>query len=346
MIKLSKGIPGFLILITAVFCSTCSKDEIYELICGKDGEVGYLPCFDSILPNYSHQLSFNPKFNNTDTIFIPAYQYYDGNSFHNIKGDESLNDIVDVESCCDLLAHIDYARDEPFLEWSVPINYELMAAAIFDKQIKLTKDGLRIQNTDDIVWTWNSGLDSGSFDGGKMQIKYSYGKMVHSGEIADGPVVPLVSGKIYSWFVWAWNANGTKVIASSREIPFIVNGISTFPIGSVLQIEGRWTINKITASGGEVIVKDDFPINEIFFIRYCNVDHQKWEDEYCVNASTDTLALNLDLDTLHLTGYTEIPYFFNPKMHCDELFNAKCHYNGNIVTVEFLRDVSFYIPGQ
>jgi len=344
MNKLSKGIAWLLILITAILYSTCKEDEIYEFICGTDKEVGYLPCFDSILPYYNHQLSLNPKFSHTDTIFIPGYHYFDGSSYHDIRGDESLNDMIDVESCCDLITHIDYARDEPFLEWADPNNYELMAVAIFDKQIRLTKDGLRILNTEDIIWTWNSGLDSGYNDEGKMRIKYSYGKMVYSGSIVEGPVIPLISGKIYSWFVWAWNSNGTKVIASSREIPFIVNGVSTIPIESVMQIEGRWTINKFTNSAGDILNINDFPIDEVYFNRYCNVDHQKWEDEYCINASTDTLRLDLALDTLHLNGYNEIPELINPRMKCDELFNAKCHYNGDIVTVEFLRDLSYYLP--
>lgn len=343
MINILQRVSWYIILIIALLYCSCNKDEAQKLICGEDPIIGYLPCFDSILPYYERELSLSPKFNKTDTIFIPEFHIYDLPFLHHMRGDASLYDLIGAESCCDLLNHIDTVLNEPRLVWYDPENYKLKAVAIFDKQIKLTKDGQRILNTEDIVWTWNSGMDSGYYYDQKMEIKYSWGKMVHSASIAEGPVVPLVSGKIYSWLVWAWNDNGTQVIASSREIPFIVNGIKTISVESVRQIEGTWHINKLTNADGDEIIDDDFPISEIYFNRYCYIDHRKWEDRYSINP-TDTSQLELDHDTLYLTKETEIPKFFNPRMRCDELFHAKCYFKNNLITVEFLRDVSEYIP--
>ena len=76
----------------------------------------------------------------------------------------------------------------------------------------------KIVNIEDNVWAWHSGLGTGR----EGSIYFSDGVDVIAGELQTGVSTPLLNGRGYVWGVWAWENDGIEVIASSKEMYFIV----------------------------------------------------------------------------------------------------------------------------
>ena len=147
-------------------------------------------------------------FQNSYEIEVPPYWYYtgSGDSVY-VRGDLSY----DSET-------IDTLTSTPTLAWD-SVESKLLCAIIFNENIKIENYSIA-NDTSDIVWIWHSGLTEGvnglvEFDQGIKRMNISDSEPLIK---ADS----LEKGHIYYWGVWGWNASGTKINFSSRELRFIV----------------------------------------------------------------------------------------------------------------------------
>lgn len=91
--------------------------------------------------------------------------------------------------------------------------------AIFTNNIIVQQDPPTIVNVNDIIWAWNTGLDTGR----EGSIFYNDGVDVLDGVLQTGsPPTPLTIGSSYVWAVWAWDDSGYKIVAASKEMFFTV----------------------------------------------------------------------------------------------------------------------------
>jgi hypothetical protein len=89
--------------------------------------------------------------------------------------------------------------------------------AVFTKNLVVS--GGRIANTEDNIWAWHSGLGTGR----EGNVSFSDGVDVRDGVLQIGkPPTPLTSGNGYLWAVWAWQDDGTEIVASTKEMYFVV----------------------------------------------------------------------------------------------------------------------------
>ena len=105
------------------------------------------------------------------------------------------------------------------INWA-PTKQKVLMVAIFKNTIIVEKN--EIKNKEDIVWLWNSPKE---FDEGTLEVKtgkkatYSNGKFNLS-SISEKEIWLKPGTYIYCIFVW--DDYGHNIIASSREIPFII----------------------------------------------------------------------------------------------------------------------------
>ncbi len=98
----------------------------------------------------------------------------------------------------------------PTFRWQ-PTNNRHVVAAVFDSPA-VVADG-NIDNTDDIVWIWHSGL--GLDDEGNVSFKRGVDG-IQSGQ----PTEPLERGRTYYWAIWAWDDLGAHVTHASPLTSF------------------------------------------------------------------------------------------------------------------------------
>lgn len=305
------------------------------------------PCVSADIYSISTKINTNTIFDNTSPIIISAYSYATPpdlvatlGSTAQVLGDTSVNKLVDASSCCELLQHLDKYPSEPTFEWE-NAQSNLVAAAIFKDQIRVSLDGGRIQNTNDIVWTWNSGMGTGSQASGKTIIAYEDGKDVEGGETLTTST-PLETGQVYFWAVWAWNENGTAISFSSRAIPFLVVPLARFDVISFDQMNGHpiglerkavsWTLISAKLLNG-VDQTGLFPIQGFTLTVDCS------ESEGVPELSYTTLpggeegvlleSLGLFNEGIEIGGVL----FSNLVMPCDEQFNSSARVDGQQYTV-------------
>ncbi|MDB4875583.1 MAG: hypothetical protein JWM41_2029 [Gemmatimonadetes bacterium] len=105
----------------------------------------------------------------------------------------------------------------PTFTWQAT-GERMVFAGLFRSNIS-ESDG-RIVNTIDNIWAWHSGLGRAR----EGNVNFADGVTVANDSlILDKPPVPLEQGRSYTWAVWAWNADGSKIVASSEEVFFTVD---------------------------------------------------------------------------------------------------------------------------
>lgn len=103
----------------------------------------------------------------------------------------------------------------PHMAWSAT-DKELVLAAIFDQPIIIKER--HIDNTEDIVWLWHSGLGTAN----EGDVPYSSGVSVSNGDLEKTSAArELDIGRTYYWLVIAWDGDGEIVTHSSVHNYFI-----------------------------------------------------------------------------------------------------------------------------
>jgi len=108
------------------------------------------------------------------------------------------------------------ANTKPSFTWNMNAK-NLVAMGVFNKRIVITNG--TIQNMNDLVYYWDSGMQTGRVG----SIVFNDGKRYISGKLEGLPTPsPLNQGKAYYWAVWAWDSTGINIISASREGYFLV----------------------------------------------------------------------------------------------------------------------------
>lgn len=147
-------------------------------------------------------------FKNSYELEVPPYWYSttSGDSVY-VRGDLSY-----------LSETIDTLTSAPTLAWD-SVESDILCAVIFRNSIEVENYSI-INDTSDIAWVWHSGLPGGQ----NGLVEFNQG--IKSMNISESDPLPkadsLESGHTYYWGVWGWNASGTKINFSSRELRFIV----------------------------------------------------------------------------------------------------------------------------
>jgi hypothetical protein len=111
----------------------------------------------------------------------------------------------------------------PILETGNVQNNRLVIA-LFKDLVKISPIKNEILNKEDIVWMGFEHKSPNSID-------FLEGKMVEFDKLSQKmvktytPKIENLDAGIYVWAVWAYNKDGTKIVASSREIPFSVTNL-------------------------------------------------------------------------------------------------------------------------
>jgi hypothetical protein len=149
---------------------------------------------------------------NNDLIFpavheikVPSYVYQSMSGDILIQGDEGYNNNA-----------VDTITPTPTIRWD-SVQTKLIVTAIFIHPIQVTNG--KIENTNDIIWIWYSGLEDGK-DG---WVTFEEGRSISDGMMDNlGQPIPLPALHQYFWGVWGWNESGIKVLYSSRQMTFYV----------------------------------------------------------------------------------------------------------------------------
>jgi hypothetical protein len=194
-------------------------------------------------------------------------------------------------------------------------------------------DGKRIQNIEDIVWTWNSGMGTGNQSSGNTIVDFSDGKDVKGGQTLTS-LTRLEKNTTYFWAIWAWDDTGKDVAFSSLAIPFIVEGLPVLPVKSIRQLEGKWILNSaINVQDGSNFT-NDFPVHEFTGSIFCDdLNYDIYELTYSTkpNNASGTISGNNDSHEYMI----EDVMFFELKLNCDSELVGKAKYNGTIYEISY-----------
>lgn len=84
-----------------------------------------------------------------------------------------------------------------------PSGQQQVALGLFEAPIQIVNGN--IQNKNDNIWAWHSGLKNGQ----QGLVKFSDGYGVENGIWQNQKPIKITNGKQYYWAVWAWDNNGT-----------------------------------------------------------------------------------------------------------------------------------------
>ncbi|WP_242920775.1 hypothetical protein [Pontibacter liquoris] len=228
-----------------------------------------------------------------DLISVAPYVYHDV-ALYRISGDSINQYLRNVEftndrSLCNIINMISKASNSPNFQWEYTGD-KLVAAAVFSKRIRLNQDVNKIQNVNDIVWAWHSGLNTGGVNGNQQIVKYNDGRKVIDGKISDEIPLPLERNKIYVWAVWTWNEEGTKVVKSSMEIPFIVEGYD--PFNQAQQLIGNWVLEKATDTRDSKDMTNDLQEVRTLHISAIDCTEEIWSRRITINGNQSEITTN------------------------------------------------------
>ena len=138
-------------------------------------------------------------------IKIPSYDYQSITGDILVHGDEGYK-----------INLVDTVTPAPVIKWD-SVQTKLIVSAIFNQPIQVVNG--RIENTNDIVWMWHSGLEDGK-DG---RVAFEEGRNISDGVLDNlSQPVPLATSHQYYWGVWSWDESGIRVRYSSRQMTFYV----------------------------------------------------------------------------------------------------------------------------
>ena len=234
----------------------CLKDYTFSRIANVIGEVN----------------TTSAMFPNTKLITLGDYSYSRNGKGYTINMQQELSG----NNLCSFLESVNLHSSNP--KFIVPVlASKLVAICISTSLLNVRRDNKSIQNTKDIVWTWNSGLESGSISAGKLVVDYLDGKMVKNGNLdSTVSVTPLNSGELYFFSMWSWDDQGTVIENSSANVPFMVesrlyNFSSLALLGGNSMIddqkrESNWLLDEVRdAKSGTLLSNTNAPLNLRFF---------------------------------------------------------------------------------
>ena len=142
-------------------------------------------------------------------IPVSSYEYQDSlkNSY-----------VISGDTAC-ILNITDTINAIPVLAWD-SIYVPIITVAIFRKGIEIS--GGSIQNKNDIVWQWHTGMSSSVYLNGMQRVNYTDGRNVKNSEIDYSSPADSLSGGMYYWAIWGWATSGVDIIYSSRDLYFYV----------------------------------------------------------------------------------------------------------------------------
>jgi len=150
---------------------------------------------------------------------INKYKYTINGSTYTIDPINTINHSSDI---CDLLENIDIHNEKPLFILPA-LNSKLIAISISTRLLNIKVNKQSIENTGDIVWTWNSGLNTGIISNGSLAVNYDDGRLVKNGQVLDSlHADPLTKGNLYYLTIWAWDDNGKQILYSSPSMPFLI----------------------------------------------------------------------------------------------------------------------------
>src|ERR1041385_9444426 len=140
-------------------------------------------CSCQSITGFVQKISSNPIFNVQNKIGVSGYSFIAGN--YNAGGDVKIDSICNLHGdCCNVLRLVDRLSSTPEFRWNT-ISNKLIVAAIFDSPVELFPNGLSIKNTESVIWTWDSGMGSGSQSSGVTFLNYADGKRVINSQVTD-----------------------------------------------------------------------------------------------------------------------------------------------------------------
>jgi len=160
-------------------------------------------------------------FKNTEYIQVPEYPYVDKYNyktyiFHGTEGDEIIRnpDFIEIIP----YNYFDTISPHPAFVWT-STNSKYVMVAIFNERVAIDYEKNQIRNINSIVWAWNTGMGTGR----ESNIGYDDGCDVVNGIIQyNKKPAPLENGGRYILAIWAWDEGARNIVASSREIPFVI----------------------------------------------------------------------------------------------------------------------------
>lgn len=158
-------------------------------------------CEEETIEYFNNELIFS----DAHEIVIPSYNYQSITGDIIVHGDEGFDN-----------NSVDTITSTPPIRWD-SVDSKLIVSAIFINPIQVA-DG-KIQNTNDIVWIWHSGL--ANVNNGRVTFEEGRSLSGNAIEDTDQPI-PLPAFHQYYWGVWGWNESGIKVQYSSRQMTFYV----------------------------------------------------------------------------------------------------------------------------
>jgi|GEM_PF-3955854 hypothetical protein len=222
-------------------------------------------CSSCNVSNITGQYALTPVFSNTERIVVPVYYYIDSSLQYTFSGDSTVHNIPGGNMpsyCCEAITYLNKLPPTPTFSW-VYTGDSIIACAIFSGRISL-ENNERV-NSSNAVWMWNSGLNTGTYSNGNVQIQYGDGRAVINGVMQENASPgPLQINQCYTWMVWAWDSQGLKIVKSSLEIPFIVGSgvLTAVTLSDTNEIKGAWILNQATRSNG-TNVTSSYPIRQI-----------------------------------------------------------------------------------
>lgn len=292
-------------------------------------------CFDSGLSQITQNLTQSPIFSDTELINTPNYIYTNGNLNNGlprdieVRTDDSVQELLGLTDCCNIVSALNKVDTEPIFEWN-SVNNELIAVAIFESNVKLSSDLRRIENVEEAIWTWNTGIGGETKNSNKTRVSYSQGKDIIDGEITES-ITPLEPGKVYTWAVWAWNAQGTSVEKSSISIPFLVEQAKSIPLVNIFQLATSSNESWLLQSAINLSTMNDesgsFPFRDFQLFPMCNPDDDTLS---IVMYESSTYPQNIDFfenSSRNVNGWVDIlvgDYEFSEfEFSCDEFLTVK-----------------------
>jgi len=318
-------------LFVAFFYYSCTLPELFPPVgCEGLSDEETFPCRDDRLLDIQTKINSNKIFNNSLLIEIPQYSYSTPNQLIpllgnviELNGDSSLYTIVNNNDCCNLLQVIDKHSDRPVLKWKT-IQADFIATAIFSKTIRTSLNDHRIENDEDVVWTWNNSMGMVSQTNGITTIEYNDGKDMIDGEIKES-TTPLETGELYVWAVWAWNEAGTEIMFSSRSIPFIVEP-RDFSVKSFLQLRKNWELESAVRQG--IDITDIFPVKEMKITVNCDSSQVSYnlQSGNIQGTMEEGQPIVIEIDSIRFSDFVLL---------CDEQFLANAELNNEQVEVVY-----------
>lgn len=269
-------------------------------------------------------------------IIVPQKYVQEYGNRLQIKGDSSRERLQNLLTCCEIGAQIDLNLPEPIFEWK-PINRTNVVAAISKKPFILNSNGKSINNRDDVVWLWYKEWNTGIISQGKRNVNYEDGKGCKAGVCEQINPLPLKTGELYYWAVWAWSEDGVNLEFSSKAIPFIVESIKSLPVVSLKQLDGIWDLDYAQETLSQTDVTNVFSVRNMDIFITCDTKTGE------IISAVRTFPINYSITEyfgssqfiLRDSLQQDSLFFYDVELNCDDRLTGKVLFDGEEVEVAY-----------